>query len=81
MSGVCLKITATFPSYPVQGEVEQDLIQAFKEAKKRISKQLPELPKFVGVDIDFMTCIRYLRYYPEKIFELPLLFMIQNLKT
>ena len=72
MSGVCLeKITATFPSYPLQGEVEQDLIQAFKETKKRISKQLPKLPKFVGGDTDFMIGIRYLRYYPEKIFELP----------
>ena len=72
MSGVCLeKITATFPSYPLQGEVEQDLIQAFKETKKRISKQLPKLPKFVGGDTDFMIGIRYLRYYPEKIFKLP----------
>ena len=72
MSGVCLeKITATFPSYPLQGEVEQDLIQAFKKTKKRISKQLPKLPKFVGGDTDFMIGIRYLRYYPEKIFELP----------
>ena len=71
MSGVCLeKITATFPSYPLQGEVEQDLIQAFKETKKRISKQLPKLPKFVGGDTDFMIGISYLRYYLEKIFEL-----------
>ena len=39
ISGVCLeKITASFPSYPLQGEVEQDLIQASKETKKRISK-------------------------------------------
>ena len=72
MSGVCLeKITPTFPCYPLQGKVEQDLIQAFKETKKRISKQLPKLPKFVGGDTDFMIGIRYLRYYPEKIFELP----------
>ena len=71
MSGDCLeKITATFPSYPLQGEVEQDLIQAFKETKKSISKQLPKLPKFVGGDTDFMIGISYLRYYPEKIFEL-----------
>ena len=42
MLGVCLeKITATVPSYPLQGVVEQDLIQAFKETKKRTSKQLP----------------------------------------
>ena len=72
MSGVCLeKITATFPSYQLQGEVEQDLIQAFQETKKRIPKQLLKRPKFIGRDTDFMTGIRYLRYYPEKIFQLP----------
>ena len=72
MSGVCLeKITATFPSYPLQDEVELDLIQAFKETKKRISKQLLKLQKFVGGDTEFMIGLRYLQYYPEKIFELP----------
>ena len=39
MSGVCIeKITKTFPSYPLQGVVEQDLIQAFKETKKGFRK-------------------------------------------
>ena len=72
MSGVCLeKITATFPSYPLQGEVVQDLIQAFKGTKKRILKQLPKLQKFVGDDTDFMIGIRYLHYYWQKIFNLP----------
>ena len=65
------KITTTFPSYPLQVEVVQDLIQAFKGTKKRILKQLPKLPKFVGGDTDFMIGIRYLRYYPQKIFDLP----------
>ena len=70
MAGVCLeKITEVFPNYPLQGVVEQDLIQAFKEIKKR--KQLPKLPKFIGGDTDFMISIRYLLYYPDKIFELP----------
>ena len=83
MSGVCLeKKTAAFPSYPFQDEVEQDLIQAFKETKKRISKQLLKLEKLVGGDTDLMIGIRYLRYYSEKIFEYQqdLLFMNQNLK-
>ena len=72
MSGVCLeKITTTFQSYPLQGEVEQDLIKAFKETKKRISKQLLKLPKFVGGYTDNMIGIRYWRYYTENIFELP----------
>ena len=53
-------------SYPYQGEVEQDLIQAFKETRKRISKQLPKLPKFVGSYTDFMISISYFHYYPEK---------------
>ena len=59
------------PCYPLQGEVEEDLIQAFIETKQRISKQLPKLSKFVGGDTDFMMDVRYLCYYPEKIFELP----------
>ena len=69
-SRVCLeKITVTFPSYPLQGVAEQDLIQAFKETEKRTSKL--KLPIFVGGDTDVMIGIRYLRYYPKKIFELP----------
>ena len=53
MSGVCWeKITATFPTYPLQGVVEQDSIQSFKETKKRISKQLPKLQKSVGGDTE-----------------------------
>ena len=68
------------PCYPLQGEVKEDLIQAFKETKKRISKQLPKVPKFVGGNTDFMIGIRYLRCYPEKIFELPARLTIYELK-
>lgn len=31
----------------------------------------PTVPKSIGGDIDFMIGIKYLRYYPEKIFQLP----------
>ena len=59
MSGVYLeKITTAFLSYPFQGKDEQDLIQAFKETKKRILKQLYKLPKFVGRNTDFMIGTR-----------------------
>ena len=46
MSGVSLE-KIIFPSYPLEGEVEPDLIHTFKETKKRISKQLPKSAKFV----------------------------------
>ena len=40
-----------------------------KEGKN--PQYLPRLPKFVGGHTDFMLGIKYLRYYPEKIFQLP----------
>ena len=32
---------------------------------------LPKIPKSVGGEIDFMIDIKYLRYYPKMIFQLP----------
>ena len=34
-------------------------------------KYLPDLPEFVRGHTDFMIGIKYLRYYPEKVFQLP----------
>ena len=34
-------------------------------------KYLPDLPAFVGGHTDFMIGVKYLRYYPEKLFQLP----------
>ena len=34
-------------------------------------KNLPVLPKSVGEDIDFMIGIKYLRYHPKAVFQLP----------
>ena len=71
MSGVCIdQITATFPNYPLQGRVESDIKEAFKINKSK-SQRLPKLPKFVGGETDFMIGAKYLRYYPEEVFQLP----------
>ena len=70
-SGMCMsQITETFPNYPIQGEVENDIHTAYREANGDPST-LPKLPKFVGGDIDFMIGIRYNRRQPKLIFELP----------
>ena len=34
-------------------------------------RDLPQFQKYVGGDTDFMLGIKYLRYYPEKLFQLP----------
>ena len=66
-SGVCLdQITVQFPKYLLQGRVEKDIKQISGDMKN-----LPKLPRYVGGNADFMISIKYLRYYPEKIFQLP----------
>ena len=71
MSGVCLdNITSTFPTYPLQGQVINDIIKAYKRAGGN-AKDLPITSKYVGGDIDFMIGIKYLRYHPRAIFQLP----------
>ena len=70
-SGVCLrKVTETFPRYPIHGAVEQDIHTAFKAAGGSM-ENLPTLPRYVGGDVDFMMGIKYLRYHPEVVFQLP----------
>ena len=70
-SGVCLdQITVQFPKYPLQGRVEKDIRNGYKQIGGDV-KNLPKLPKYVGGNIDFMIGIKYLRYYPEKICQLP----------
>ena len=71
MTGICLeKITATFPNYPLQGKVENDIQDAYQQQGGDL-KNLPSLPDFIGGDVDFMIGIKYLRYHPEPIFQLP----------
>ena len=70
-TGVCLeKITETFPQYPIHGAVDQDIRTAYKIAGGSL-QDLPTLPKSVGGDVDFMIGIKYLRYHPEFMFQLP----------
>ena len=71
LSGVCLdQITTAFPDYPVKGEVEDDIHEAYSHSGGK-PELLPKLPKYVGGEIDFMIGIKYLRYHPEKVFQLP----------
>ena len=71
MSGVCLdNITSNFPLYPLQGKVLNDIIKAYKDAVVD-ARTLPKIPKLVGGEIDFMIGIKYLKYYPKMIFQLP----------
>ena len=70
-AGVCLdKVTTIFPMYPLQGQVQHDIEQAYK-ANGGNTDDLPALPEAVGGDVDFLIGIRYLRYHPEPIFTLP----------
>ena len=70
-SKVCLdQITVKFPQNPLKGIVEEDIAAGYKR-QGNSSRDLPQLPQSVGGDTDFMLGIKYLRYYPEKVFQLP----------
>ena len=70
-TGVCLDdITCEFPKYPIKGAVERDIHDAYKKSGGSV-ENLPKLPQFVGGTIDFMIGIKYLRYHPRRIFQLP----------
>ena len=71
LSGVCLeKITESFPTYPLQGKVMQDIISSYKNTGGNPS-DLPKVPVSVGGNIDFMIGIKYLRHHPKLIYQLP----------
>ena len=71
LTGVCLdQITSTFPSYPLHGKIQNDIIDASIKGGG-IANQLPNLPKSAGGDVDFMIGSKYLRYHPEPMFTLP----------
>ena len=70
-TGVCMdQIASKFPMYPLQGRVESDIHSDFK-AKGGNPTHLPNLPSHVGGQIDFMIGIKYLRYFPEQVHQLP----------
>ena len=71
MSGVCLdNIASKFPLYPLRGKVLSDITKGYKNAGGN-ARTLPKILKSVGGEIDFMISIKYLRYYPKMIFQLP----------
>ena len=68
-SGICLdRIRNDFPLYPLHGAVQDDINEGFVKVGV---EDLPKLPEAVGGHIDFMIGTKYLRYHPEKIFQLP----------
>ena len=70
MTGVCLeRITQKFPDYPLR-QVEEDIHNAFKKQNGDAS-ELPRLPKSVGGEMDMMIGIKYLRYHPTPVFQMP----------
>ena len=71
MSGVCLEhVTKPFPVYPLAGIVEDDVRKAY-ELEGKNPDDLPRLPKFVAGETDLMVGVQYLKYFPERIFQLP----------
>ena len=70
LSGVCLhSITSTFPTYPLQ-QVEMDIHQCYMQ-QGGDPNSLPSLAPIAGGDVDIMLGIKYLRYHPKAIFQLP----------
>ena len=72
MLWVCLdNITSKFPLYPLLGKVLNGITKAYKDARGD-ARTLPKIPKSLGGEIGFMIGIKYIRYYPKMIFQLPL---------
>ena len=71
MTGPCMdRITETFPCYPLKGKVYNDIKDQYVKEGNNL-KFLPSVPASIGGDVDFMMGIKYLRYFPEPIFQLP----------
>ena len=71
MIGPCMdRITETFPQYPLQGKVYDDIKDGYIKEGNNI-QFLPNVPKSIGGDVDFMIGMKYNRYFPEPIFQLP----------
>ena len=69
LSGLCLdQITSNFPIYSLK-EVEEDICKHYKSTKG--TDQLPKLPSRVGGEIHLMIGVKYLRYHPKLVHQLP----------
>ena len=64
------QITLKFPHYPLKGKVQDDNLNSCKQHGGNPTA-LPKLPQFVGGHTDLMLEIKYIRYYPEKVFQFP----------
>ena len=68
-SGICLQsITAPFPTYPLV-EVADDIHNHYTATGGR--RPLPKLPTSIGGEVHMMIGIKYLRYHPKMVFQLP----------
>ena len=69
LSGICMEeITQTFPEYPLC-EVLKDIKRHHSALGNQTS--LPEVSTCVGGDVHLMIGIKYLRYHPRLVYQLP----------
>ncbi len=69
LSGICLEeITTTFPQYTLE-DAFKDICESYSSMGDW--KDLPVPSATVGGDIHFMLGVKYLRYHPKLIFQLP----------
>ena len=54
----------------MEGIVEENIAAGCKRQGNN-PRDSPQLPQSVGGDTDFMLGIKYIRYYPEKVFQFP----------
>ncbi|XP_066926194.1 uncharacterized protein [Clytia hemisphaerica] len=67
LRGTCLTdITGEFPQFPLK-EAEKDLCFAAGP----LAKTFPKVPSHIGGNVDFMIGMKYLKYHPKPIFQIP----------
>ena len=70
LTGICIKsITSTFPTYPLT-EVMTDIQNSFNSSG-HAEVALPKPSSSVGGEIHLMLGVKYLRYHPRLIYQLP----------
>ena len=70
MQGLCLnKVTGVFPTFSLK-KAEKDIKNHYKKSGGDVGK-LPRLPSKVGGEVDIMIGVKYLKYFPEKVYKLP----------
>ena len=69
LTGSCLdQITEEFPKHPL-AQIAADIQTEFNKTGRK--DKLPRLPSTVGGNTDFMIGVKYLRYFPKEVFQLP----------